>query len=206
MGRVVSTEKDLVRRLQQGDGEAFEELISRYANRVYALAFRYTKNSQDAEEVLQDVFVTVYRKIGGFEGKSAFSSWLFRVTVNSALMKIRKRRPDQEMPIDEALHEIHSLQITGRDCRAEGENLLAQEELRDALQRSVNGLAPEYRTVFILREIDGLTTSEVAQLLQISVPAVKSRLHRARLTIKDELQSLLAVDEPLPLRREVSGG
>ena len=94
---------ELIVEFQKGDQRSFEELISRYSNKVFSLASRLTRNTEDAEEVIQDVFVTVHRKIGGFEGKSSFSSWLYRVTVNAAFMKLRKRKQDQTVPLEDLI-------------------------------------------------------------------------------------------------------
>src|SRR5690349_19390693 len=97
---------ELIEEFRKGHQYSFEELINRYSGKVFSLALRLARSQEDAEEVLQDVFVTVYRKIGGFEGKSSFSSWLYRVTVNAALMKLRKKKQDRTVPMEEVLPQI----------------------------------------------------------------------------------------------------
>lgn len=198
------SDQDLVRALQGGSEEAFLQLIKRYTNRVYALAIRYTKNPEDAEEVLQDVFVTLHRKIKGFEGKSAFSSWLFRVTVNSALMKLRKRRKDEEYTLDDPESNQVEANLNELSVQPEGERSILQEELRLSIQHAVKQLPQEYAAVFILRDVDQFTSQEVAEILQITIPAVKSRLHRARTMLRELIfESKVAVE--LDLTSEAGG-
>jgi RNA polymerase sigma-70 factor (ECF subfamily) len=181
------TDIELIARFQKGDQAAFEELISRYSAKAFGLALRLVKNEEDAEEVLQDVFVTVYRKIDGFEGKSSFSSWLYRVTVNAAFMKLRKKRQDKTVALEEVLAQVaetpimHSPRATEGDCAAE------RAKVTRALEEAIGNLPEEYRPVFVLRDVDGLTSKEVGKILNISIPAVKSRLHRSRLLVRKTL-------------------
>lgn len=184
------TDKQLVKDLQAGKENAYEDMVIKYTDKVYALASRFVRNQEDAEEVLQDVFVTVYRKIKAFEGKSSFSSWLYRVTVNAALMKIRKKKQDRSVSIEEMsqsankIIEFHVSEKEGADFRAYRKELL--REMETAVER----LPEEYRPVFILRDIDGLSSSDVSQILSISIPAVKSRLHRSRLMLRKRLEDV----------------
>lgn len=181
------TDLELVRELQQGKDSAYELLVSRYSNKVYSLASRMTRNPEDAEEVLQDVFITVYRKIKNFEGKSSFSSWLYRVAVNASLMKIRKRKQNKSIGMDDALpNDQNSLLLRSKE-EDELDNLTLRNEVRDALYHAISKLPEEYRPVFVLRDIDGLTSKEVGKILNLTVPAVKSRLHRSRLMLRKKL-------------------
>jgi RNA polymerase sigma-70 factor, ECF subfamily len=177
----------LIKEFQKGDQASFEELISRYSDKAFHLASRMCRNQEDAEEVLQDVFTTVFRKIDGFEGKSSFSSWLYRVTVNSALMKLRKRRTDRTVSMEDALpHEDHSPLLASQDLQS-GEDETLRLQIAQALEQAISRLPDEYRPVYVLRDIDGLTSKEVGRLLGISIPAVKSRLHRSRIMLRHKL-------------------
>ncbi|NLF24393.1 MAG: sigma-70 family RNA polymerase sigma factor [Deltaproteobacteria bacterium] len=180
---------DLIEALRAGQEKGFELLIERYAEKAYGLAVRLTRSPEDAEEVLQDVFVTVFRKINGFEGKSSFSSWLYRVTVNAGLMKIRKRRQDQSVALEDVISGVENPQILKTCEDHDASNLAARKEMLLALSKAISKLPDEYRPVFVLRDVDGLTSREVAEILHISVPAVKSRLHRSRFMLKRRLHA-----------------
>jgi len=181
------TDLELITEFQRGKQAAFEELVSRYSEKAYSLACRMCRNQEDAEEVLQDVFVTVYRKIDGFEGKSSFSSWLYRVTVNSSLMKIRKRKQDKSIAIEDAMPgEEHSMLMATSEHK-DTDTPTLRREVSIALENAISKLPDEYRPVYILRDIDGLTSKEVGRILGISIPAVKSRLHRSRLMLRKRL-------------------
>lgn len=189
------TDEELVVSAQRGDSEAFELLMQRYVNKVGGLATRLTRNPEDAEEVLQDVFTTVYRKIRAFQGKSSFSSWLYRITVNAALMKLRKRRNDRHVLLEDVVPDYLNTVILRTSEMSEGDALTERQRLLHALEDAIRRLPDDYRPVFVLRDIDGLTSTQVGKMLRLSVPAVKSRLHRSRLMIRRRL---------LPLYRELS--
>lgn len=183
------TDQELVIQIQNGDQQCFEELIGRYSNKAFSLAVRLTRNQEDAEEVLQDVFVTVFRKIGGFEGKSSFSSWLYRVTVNAALMKLRKKRQTQQVvSVEELQPQVQEIVINQSVDQLESDEIALRNQLVAVLEEAIRKLPDDYRPVFILRDIDGLTSREVGKILNLSVPAVKSRLHRSRLMLRRRLQ------------------
>lgn len=186
------TDLDLIQEFVAGSHESFEELIQRYSTKVHSLASRLTRNSEDAEEVLQDVFVTVFRKIRNFEGKSSFSSWLYRVTVNAAFMKLRKRRQDQSVALEDILAQKQPIASLNSPEHANVDNITIQHEMLEALEEAIQRLPDEYRPVFILRDVDGLTSREVGKILDLTVPAVKSRLHRSRMMLKKRLERLLA--------------
>jgi len=178
----------LVDKFIAGDNSSFEELLNNYASKIYAMALRLTKNPEDAEEVLQDVFVAVYRKIEGFQGKSSFSSWLYRVTVNASFMKLRKNRQDKSVKFDDLGVKGQEALMPRTTSSQDVDSLTYRHEMRDRLEEAVNTLPDEYRPVFTLRDVDGLTTQEVANVLQLTVPAVKSRLHRSRLLLRRRLK------------------
>ena len=181
------TDLELIEDFKNGKQDAFEELISRYEEKAYKLANRFTRNPEDAEEVLQDVFTTVYRKIDGFEGKSSFSSWLYRVTVNAGLMKLRKRKQNRCVHLEDVIPEIDSSLLIKTPEGTNVDEKVFLSEMRCALHNAIQELPEEYRSVYLLRDVDGLTSREVAQVLEVSVPAVKSRLHRSRLMLRRSL-------------------
>jgi RNA polymerase sigma-70 factor (ECF subfamily) len=179
----------LVDEFKAGDISAFEEIISRYESKVMNLALRFTRNQEDAEEVLQDVFTTVYRKIDGFRGQSAFSSWLYRIVVNAAFMKLRKRKQTQTVSIDDLAPAVKQYCME-RDAVTNQHlhNVAISRELQEVLQRAIDRLPDQYRAVFVLRDVDGLSNQETGEILNLSIPAVKSRLHRSRIMLRKKLQ------------------
>jgi RNA polymerase sigma-70 factor (ECF subfamily) len=181
---------ELVERFRKGRSSAFRELVRRYQSKVYALALRLTSNQADAQEVLQDSFLSVYRKIDTFRGDSAFSSWLYRITANAALMKIRSRGTRRDVALDDVLPAIESqayFPTLSRDWSEDAERVVLNRELADRISSAVEKLPEKYRVVFLLREVEGLPTQEVADALGLSTPTVKTRLHRARLFLRQEL-------------------
>jgi len=181
------TDLELISDFQKGNQHSFEELIGRYSEKAYSLALRLTRNQQDAEEVLQDVFVTVFRKIGGFEGKSSFSSWLYRVTVNAALMKLRKNKQDPAVLMEDLMPHIN-LKVMEKCCdKNDTDKVALRNEIMVVLEKAISRLPDDYRPVFVLRDVDGLTSREVSKMLNLTVPAVKSRLHRSRLMLRRRL-------------------
>ena len=187
---------ELIVEFQKGDQRSFEELISRYSNKVFSLASRLTRNTEDAEEVIQDVFVTVHRKIGGFEGKSSFSSWLYRVTVNAAFMKLRKRKQDQTVPLEELIQQPVLVAALKSPESSFVDSQSIRNEMLEALETAIRKLPDDYRPVFILRDVDGLTSREVSRILDLTVPAVKSRLHRSRLMLRRRLNRFFVEQRP----------
>jgi RNA polymerase sigma-70 factor (ECF subfamily) len=178
----------LVSRAQGGDAGAFSELVGKYERKVFRLAKNITNNQEDAEDVLQETFLKAYSHIGGFQGNSKFYTWLVRIAVNEALMKLRKRKSDKTVSLDEGVdtgEEIMVREVAVWDD--DPEQRYSQEEIRAILEKAVEGLRPAFRTVFVLRDIEELSTEETANLLDLSVPAVKSRLLRARLQLREKL-------------------
>ena len=181
------TDTELVAMFRKGDHAAFSELISRYSEKAHNLAMRFTRNQEDAEEVLQDVFITVYNKIDGFKGESAFSSWLYRITVNTSFMKLRKRKQTAAVSLEEITPSVKESWVANRSDAADVNYLYSRHELRAELDEAIQRLPEEYRIIFMLRDVDGLSNQEVGEILNISVPAVKSRLHRSRLMLRKRL-------------------
>jgi RNA polymerase sigma-70 factor (ECF subfamily) len=181
-------ESALVAKAQAGDTAAFGDLVSRYQNKIYRLAKHITQNDEDAEDVLQEAFLKAYEHIGGFQGNSKFYTWIVRIAVNEALMKLRKRKTDRTVPLDEPVdtgEEMVNREIAVWEDNPE--QRYSQEEMQQILNEAVQDLKPDFRTVFVLRDIEELSTEETAESLGISVPAVKSRLLRARLALREKL-------------------
>src|SRR6058998_1183314 len=178
----------LVDAARQGDVGAFEELIRRYDRNVFRIAQHITQNREDAEDVVQDAFFKAYSNLAQFQGQSKFYTWLVRIAVNEALMKLRRRRPERTVSLDEDIKtEDDSLPREIADWSPNPEQQYTQAELREILSKTIQGLPPGFRTVFVLRDVEGLSTEETAAALELSVPAVKSRLLRARLQLRERL-------------------
>lgn len=181
-------EADLVAKAKAGDADAFTDLINQYERRVFRMAKQITQNDEDAEDVLQETFLKAYSHLDGFQGNSKFYTWLVRIAVNEALMKLRKRRSDKTVPLDEPID-------TGEDVVAREvavwednpEQRYSREEMADILNEAVQSLKPAYRTVFVLRDIEEMSIEETAEALGLSISAVKSRLLRARLQLREKL-------------------
>lgn len=180
----------LIERVRAGDYQAFESLVTRYEAKIYRLAIRMLRNPQDAEDALQETFLQVFRGLASFEGRSQFSTWLFRLATNVCLMKIRHREtePSKLLPLDDYLPKLEegdTPQIM--DWADRPEEALLSKESREKMMEALDKLPAEYRAVFILRDIEGFSNAETGESLGISVAAVKSRLHRARLALRGML-------------------
>ena len=183
-----SEETVLVEAARSGDIGAFESLVRRYDRNVFRIAQHITQNREDAEDVVQDAFLKAYQNLGQFQGQSKFYTWLVRIAVNEALMRLRRRRPERTVSIDEDVKtEEDSMPREIADWSPNPEQMYTQAELKDILGKTIQGLPPSFRTVFVLRDVEGLSTEETASALELSVPAVKSRLLRARLQLRERL-------------------
>jgi RNA polymerase sigma-70 factor, ECF subfamily len=184
----VSDELTLVQAAKSGDVSAFEELVRRYDRNVFRIAQHITQNREDAEDVVQDAFLKAYSNLAQFQGQSKFYTWLVRIAVNEALMKLRRRRPERTVSLDEEVKtEEDSVPREVADWSPNPEQQYSQAELREILSKTIQGLPPGFRTVFVLRDVEGLSTEETADALDLSIPAVKSRLLRARLQLRERL-------------------
>jgi RNA polymerase sigma-70 factor (ECF subfamily) len=181
-------EQALVARARAGDTDAFTVLVDRYERKIFRLAKHITQNDEDAEDVLQEAFMKAYSNLDSFQGQSKFYTWLVRIAVNEALMKLRKRKSDRTVSLDEP-HETEEDTVTREIAVWEDdpEKKYSRDEIREILDKAVDSLKPGFRTVFVLRDIEELSTEETADALGISVPAVKSRLLRARLQLREKL-------------------
>jgi RNA polymerase sigma-70 factor, ECF subfamily len=185
----LDNENVLVAEARAGNAESFATLINQYDRHIYRLALNITGNQEDAEDVLQDSFLKAYSNLGQFQGDSRFYTWLVRIAVNEALMKLRKRRGAAWVSLDEPA-ETDDRSLIPREIEDWGENpeqSYARVELQDILNQAMEELEPQFRTVFLLRDVEEFSTKETAKMLNLSVPAVKSRLLRARLKLREQL-------------------
>src|SRR5579871_5645925 len=184
----ITDETAVVLQAREGDTRAFSELVRRYEGKIFRLAMHITQNREDAEDVLQETFLKAYEHLDQFQGNSKFYTWIVRIAVNQALMKLRRRKADKSVSLDEDIdtgEDTVTREIAAWD--EDPEQRFSREELGEILSSSVDSLAPAYRSVFVLRDVEDLSTEETAEALGISVPAVKSRLLRARLQLREKL-------------------
>jgi RNA polymerase sigma-70 factor, ECF subfamily len=177
----------LVAAAKSGDASAFEELVNRYERKIFRLTLNITRNREDAEDAMQDAFMKSYSHLDKFQEDSRFYTWLVRIAANEALMRLRKRRPNQ-VSLDEPIEgedDVIPQQI--EDWGPSPEQRFAQTEMREILRGVIEELPPDFRVVFVLRDVEGLSTEETAETVGISEAAVKSRLLRARLKLRQNL-------------------
>jgi RNA polymerase sigma-70 factor (ECF subfamily) len=190
-GTRVDRDAALVEALRRGDPQAMEQLVETYADRAYRLTLRITGSKEDAEEATQDALWTAGRKIHTFKGESAFGSWLYRIAANAAYMKLRARKAKaREIAIEDVLPALdngglHFEPMDDWSPRVEEQTL--NGELRDVLDAAIADLPPDYRAALVLHDIEGMPNPDVAETLGISLPAVKSRIHRSRLYLRKRL-------------------
>lgn len=191
---ISSEDTALLERAQQGDVAAFEGLVGRHRSRVYGLALRMLNSPDDAAEVLQESFLSAYRNLQNFRGDAQFGSWVYRIAANHALMRLRHRRVVNQVESSLEAPQFNdrgSLVEEVSDFRdAEGEAM--DKELRGAIEAAAARLGDEYREVFVLKDLEGMSYEEIAELTNSSVPAVKSRLHRARLSLRAAIDHFYA--------------
>ncbi|HEX9818640.1 MAG TPA: sigma-70 family RNA polymerase sigma factor [Methylomirabilota bacterium] len=194
-GTRVDADADLVEALRREAPDAAERLVERFGDRVYRLAMRITGLNEDAEEAAQDALWTAARKIHMFKGESAFGSWIYRITANAAYQKLRTRRQkSSEIALEDVLPSLdgdglHFEPMDDWTNRVDERAL--QGELRQALTEAIDALPPDYRTALVLHDVEGVSNPDIAEALGISLPAVKSRVHRSRLFVRQRLSEYL---------------
>jgi RNA polymerase sigma factor (sigma-70 family) len=195
---VSSDDRTLLARAAGGDAEALEALMGRYASRIYRLAYGITRSTADAEEVVQDVFLQVVQKGIGFEGRAALGSWIYRITTNVSLNKRRGKRRELETSLDELLpryradgHREGDRSFLVSDWSGTPERELLAGESRRILEEAIDRLPDHYRAVLVLKDVEELSNDEVAQIVGDTVAAVKTRLHRARMALREHLTQRL---------------
>jgi RNA polymerase sigma-70 factor (ECF subfamily) len=181
-------EQALVERLKARDKKALEDLLRQHGAKLYGVALQIVRNDTEAEEVMQDALIAIWNKIDSFEGRSAFSTWLYRVTANAALMKLRKNKKfEQNVPLEA---EDEDRDLPAIQLADPGETPAAtalRDELGTRVRTAIDALPEPYRTTVLLSDVDGLSMQEIADTMAVGVPAVKSRLHRARLVLRKSL-------------------
>ncbi len=197
---------ELLHRLQQGDEQAMFDLTEAYGTKIYQLAFRYLRNHEDAEEVTQDVLFKVYRKVGEFRGDAALSSWIFRITFNAAMSRLRspsyqRAQDEQRTPVsldgDEA---VTASALDVADWSNMADERLLRSQLRRRVLRAVLALPAIYRAPVMLRDLQGMSTEEASAMLRVKDQTLKSRLHRGRLILRKQLADFaggLALHRPI---------
>jgi len=173
-------------RVKQGDADAMEEIVKRYSNKVYSLAFHITHSASAAEEIMQEVFLTVIAKVGTLENNAYFATWLYRVATNAAYGYLRKEKKYiEQTPMDEIDHD----QIVSFDWSELPDDVLLSDESKNIIRQAIDALPESMRTIVIMKDVEGLKNEEIADSLGLSLPAVKSRLHRGRLMLRDTLSA-----------------
>jgi len=184
-------ERSLIERVKAGDHEAFDAIFRMHVTKVYRQALRLVGSEAEAEEVVQDVFLILYEKAKTFRGESAFSTWLYRLTLNVALTKLRRRKRGKEIHFDDYLprfaedghHEVRPVIDWSQDI----EGLVSSKELQRIIQKAIDQLPPVDKAVVVQSDLEGISNGQIADALGLSVPAVKARLHRARLFLRGKL-------------------
>ena len=195
-------EEQLVKDLQAGEVSSFEQLANLYQKKIYTLSFNLTRNAIDSQDVTQEVLLTLFKKGHTFQGKSAFSSWVYRITLNASYMKLRTRKKEPDLSIEDLLPSLNGAGFQQEKLQDWSENTEASffdKETRRVIQKAVDLLPDKEKVVFLLRDVEGLTTEKVSEILEITVPAIKSRLHRARLFLRKKLGSYF---EDYKIRKE----
>jgi RNA polymerase sigma-70 factor (ECF subfamily) len=202
-------EAPLLRRLQAGEDAAYAELVTRYAPRLLATARRFLRQEDDAQDAVQDAMLSAFRAIGSFHGEARLSTWLHRIVVNAALMKLRTRRRHPEQSIEELLPSFDEGGAWAMETKrwgAPSDELLERRSVRERVRRCIEQLPETYRTVLVMRDIEDLDTDEVAETLGATPNAVKIRLHRARQALRSLLERELgpgaAAREPAHVRQQ----
>lgn len=190
------TEAELIRRSQEGDLDAFEQLILQYEKRVYTIAYKYMSNHEDASDMAQEALIKAYRSIASFRGEAAFGTWIGRITANCCLDELRKRKNMQLMSLEETL-ELDEGNVKKEFCApvATPEEYALRQETLQYMQSLIDELKEENRIVIILRELEGYSYEEIARILNCSLGTVKSRISRARAYLKERIQENYEIEK-----------
>jgi RNA polymerase sigma-70 factor (ECF subfamily) len=203
-------DRQLIARLQAGDDRAVQDLAERYGPRIYQLALRHMKNREDAEEVAQDVLMKVYRKVGAFRGDAALSSWIYRITFNTAMSRLRTSRLARTADLERERALAADAATSGNQPRTPRQpadwshmpdETVLRTQLRDAVTEAIQELPEIYRAPVVLRDLQGLTTEEASTRLRLKDQTLKSRLHRGRLMLRERLRAFtsgLTLHRPTP--------
>ncbi|NLM44449.1 MAG: sigma-70 family RNA polymerase sigma factor [Clostridiales bacterium] len=189
-------EKLLVYRSKKGDIDAFEELIYNYEKKAYNIAYRIMGNEEDAKDMAQEAFIKIYKSIGNFRGDSTFSTWLYRIVTNVCLDELRKRKKNNTVPLEMSIESEKGTAIVELSAEKETpEDIYEQVEKKQLIQSAISSLSEDYKTVIILRDVQGFSYEEIATMLNCSLGTIKSRINRARNLLKDKLRHQLELYE-----------
>ncbi len=181
------SEKKLISAVQRGDKTAMADIVKQNEKMVYNTALKLLGNEEEAECVLQETFLKVFKAISSFKGESSLSTWIYRIATNFALMHLRSRKKQSNIDISDEQINPDLLQSFNRTVNENPLRAAMNQELNEAMKEAIEQLAPKFRTVFVLKDIDGYSLKEIADMLEMSLPAVKSNLHRARLSLRNQL-------------------
>jgi RNA polymerase sigma-70 factor, ECF subfamily len=200
--QTIDNEKELVQKAQKGDERAFSLLVKKYESTVYNFAYKVCRDKENAAETLQDTFINVYRKLDQFNGESKFSTWLYQIVTNNCLMKKRKSKLDKSsLSLEESDSAHNESETQGNEMPFQAlvslkqtpQDEVVNKELREILDDAILKLPIEQRLVFILRDVEGHSSEEASKILKVSIPAIKSRLRRARVFLREQLQEYMEV-------------
>jgi len=179
-------DEQLIARVKKGDYDAFERLVRKYEARIFHHCLKFLNNQDEAEDILQETFLQVYKSLDSFRGEAAFSTWLIKIATNNCLMRIRKKKKVDIVSIDKPI-EIDGSQLPREivDWSKNPFSQVSNDEIRAVLDQAISGLPEDKRVILVLKDVEGFSNIEIAEMLGISVAAVKSRLHRARLYVRD---------------------
>lgn len=186
-------DEELIKKAQSGDNNALADLVKNYEQTIFNFAFKMCRNRDKAEHAMQETFVSMIKNIGQFSGNSKLSTWLYTVVSNHCLMLARKNKKHEYTSLDDEEVSVDPKSIA--DWKVTPEKVTENNELRDVLDEAIKKLSPDYRAVFLLRDIEGLSTEETAKVMELSIPAVKSRLHRARAFLRNELNKTFSYEK-----------
>jgi RNA polymerase sigma-70 factor (ECF subfamily) len=193
------TDSELVEQLKRGEASALRELVDRHSRKVYQLALKLTRNETDAEDVLQETFLRVFDRIETFRGEAAFSSWLYRIAANASFAKLGDRHKHEHLDLDDVYPEFEAGKgAVINDWSRQPDAVLLGKEAAEVMNHAVEQLPEDFRVVFLLRDVEALSNAQVAEILDMTVPAVKSRLHRARLFLRKKLAGYFDLLEKAP--------
>ena len=185
---MAEAEELLVERCKKGDFQACEELVNRFERRIYNHALHILSDPSEAEEVLQDTFLNAFKNIDKYSSDGGFDRWLYKIATNNCLMRVRKKKAQPTVCLDEPLQlGDSSIQTEVADWSTQPDQALLNDEVKELINKAISQLPEDYRVVLLLHDIEGLSNNEIVDVLSLSLPAVKSRLHRARLFIRSEL-------------------
>jgi RNA polymerase sigma-70 factor (ECF subfamily) len=199
---VANDDLELVHATKNGDVSAFEQLVKRYDRRLFRIAQGVTHNAEDSQDAVQDAFFKAFQNLSSFREESQFSTWLIRITVNESLMKLRKQRSTREVPLDDSFTDGSILPFEVTDWAPNPEQLYWASELRKILLKALTEMRPILRIVFVIRDIEGLSIDQTAEVLSLSQGAVKARLWRARLHLREYLTKYFS-DQKQRLRADL---